>query len=210
MRVKICGVTKPDQGNSIVDLGATALGFICVSGTYRYIQPDRIKVILDRLPDDIHTIGVFADAEPAEIAKVVAETGLTGVQLHGAESPEYCQQLRELLPNNIELIKAFRIKTPGSLADVDPYINYVDALLLDAYHPHLLGGTGATLDWSVLADFKPKIPWFLSGGLTPDNILDALNKVNPDGIDSSSGVERSPGDKDLAKVAKLFEKLAAR
>jgi phosphoribosylanthranilate isomerase len=207
MRVKICCVTKPDQGSSIVALGAKILGFICVSGSARYVQPSQIKAIIDCIPNHIHTIGVFADAKPAEIARVISETGLTGVQLHGTESPEYCQQLRELLSNQIELIKAFRVQTVASLAQVDLYSNYVDTLLLDAYHPQLLGGTGATLDWEALAEFKPKLPWFLAGGLTPDNILDALDKVKPDGIDLCSGVERSPGDKDLAKVARLFDEL---
>jgi phosphoribosylanthranilate isomerase len=83
----------------------------------------------------------------------------------------------------------------------------VDTLLLDAYHPGQLGGTGQPLDWAALQQFSPLCPWFLAGGLTPDNILDALKQVNPTGIDLSSGVERSPGDKDLTKVARLFEQL---
>jgi phosphoribosylanthranilate isomerase len=81
----------------------------------------------------------------------------------------------------------------------------VDALLLDAYHPHLLGGTGKTLDWETLQQFRPSCPWLLAGGLTPENVIDALSLLQPSGIDLSSGVERSPGDKDLGKVARLFE-----
>jgi phosphoribosylanthranilate isomerase len=83
----------------------------------------------------------------------------------------------------------------------------VDTLLLDAYHPQLLGGTGTTLDWTTLQEFRPNSPWLLAGGLTPDNILEALKRSQPNGIDLSSGVERSPGDKDLDKVALLFEKV---
>ena len=131
------------------------------------------------------------------------------MQLHGEESPDFCRQLRKLLPNKIEIIKAFRIKTAQSLEDLDCYQDVVDTFLLDAYHPQMLGGTGKTLDWQDLEEFKPAKPWMLAGGLTPDNILDALGRLQPDGIDLSSGVERSPGDKDLDKVALLFEELGA-
>ena len=126
------------------------------------------------------------------------------MQLHGDESPEFCEQLRSFLPN-IEIIKALRVKNAQALAQADIYANWVDTLLLDAYHPQQLGGTGKTLDWENLRQFQPKCPWFLAGGLTPDNVMEALNKVQPNGIDLSSGVERAPGDKDLVKVAQLFE-----
>ena len=90
------------------------------------------------------------------------------------------------------------------------YTTCVDTLLLDAYHPQQLGGTGKTLDWTLLQQFNPSCPWFLAGGLTPDNIVEALSQVKPSGIDLSSGVESAPGDKDLDKVAKLFKKLGSR
>jgi phosphoribosylanthranilate isomerase len=107
----------------------------------------------------------------------------------------------------VEILKALRVKTTECLDQAVTYGSYVDTLLLDAYHPQLLGGTGKTLDWKTLQQFNPKCPWFLAGGLTPDNVLDALTKLQPHGIDLSSGVERSPGDKDLDKVAQLFEKV---
>jgi phosphoribosylanthranilate isomerase len=129
--------------------------------------------------------------------------------MHGDESPEFCRQLKTLLPQ-VELIKAIRVKTPSCLTKSCEYTDYVDALLLDAYHPQLLGGTGQTLNWGNLAQFSPKIPWLLAGGLNPDNILEALKQVKPDGVDLSSGVERSPGDKDLDKVALLFERLQSK
>jgi phosphoribosylanthranilate isomerase len=207
MRVKICGITDPEQGSAIASLGATALGFMCVDSSPRYVAPDRIRAIVENVSDRVDKIGVFADLELKTLVEIVDRAGLTGVQLHGAESPTYCQEIRNLLPSKIELIKAFRIKTPSSLAEINEYLNCVDTLLLDAYHPQMLGGTGATIDWLTLKEFKPSLPWFLAGGLTPDNILDALNKLKPDGIDLSSGVERSPGNKDLDKVARLFSKL---
>ncbi len=113
----------------------------------------------------------------------------------------------KLYAKDIELIKAFRIKTAASLQDVAGYLNQVDTLLLDAYHPQMLGGTGHTIDWQDLEQFNPSLPWLLAGGLTPNNINDALSRLKPDGIDLSSGVERSPGDKDLTKVTQLFQQL---
>jgi phosphoribosylanthranilate isomerase len=207
MRIKICGITKSEQGQEIVKLGATALGFICVERSPRYITPLQIKAIIDCLVIPVEAIGVFADTAISEIIKTITITGLTGVQLHGAESPEFCQQLRKQLPKNIELIKAFRLKNAESLAEINTYSQSVDTLLLDAYHPTMLGGTGKTIDWFDLQQFKPSLPWLLAGGLTPQNVTEALSQLKPNGIDLSSGLERSPGNKDLEKVSQLFESL---
>ena len=209
MRVKICGITQPEQGVAIAQLGATALGFICVSRSPRYIQSEQIQAVMQQLPSQVDCIGVFADGSPKEIGEIVTETGLTGVQLHGEETPEYCQQLRQLLPNT-ELIKAIRVKSPQSLAGASEYVESVNTLLLDAYDPQLQGGTGHTIDWKTIEQFCPDIPWLLAGGLTPHNVVDALAQLRPNGIDLSSGVERSPGDKDLEKVAQLFKQLTKR
>lgn len=206
MRVKICGITQPQQGKAIATLGATALGFICVPTSPRYVTTAQILAVVEQLPEKIDKIGVFANTTTEEITQTVVDSKLTGVQLHGDESPEFAMKLRQSLPN-VEIIKALRI---SSFEDIDSSAAYsvcVDTLLLDAYHPQQLGGTGKTLDWDMLKQFSPSCPWFLAGGLTPDNILDALSQVNPGGIDLSSGVERAPGDKDLDKVASLFEKL---
>ena len=206
MRVKICGITKAEQGKAIASLGATALGFICLEKSPRYVEPASIKRIVEQLPPKIDRIGVFVNDDREKIIRVVAEADLTGVQLHGDESPQLCQQLRQQLAG-IEIIKALRIKTQESLAAANAYSDCADALLLDAYHPQLRGGTGQTIDWDFLATFKPSLPWLLAGGLTPENIIAAISQVRPNGIDVSSGVERSPGDKDLDKVAQLLAKV---
>src|SRR3712207_2433217 len=99
MRVKICGITQPQQGKAIASLGATALGFICVPASSRYIQVEQIRAVVEQLPDKIDKIGVFSNSTALEITHTVVHSGLTGVQLHGDESPEFCQQLRQLLPN---------------------------------------------------------------------------------------------------------------
>ena len=209
MRVKICGITHIKQGLEIAALGANSLGFICVERSPRYISPLKIRAIAECLPSQIDKVGVFADHSLREIAEVVSTAKLTAVQLHGAESPEFCVQLGQEMPNGIEIIKAFRIKTAASLQDTIAYIDHVNTLLLDAYHPQMLGGTGQTINWQDLAEFRPSLPWMLAGGLTPDNVADALSCLKPDGIDLSSGVERSPGDKDLTKVELLFQALKA-
>ncbi len=204
MRIKICGITQPQQGKAIADLGATALGFICVNTSPRYVNSGQIRAVVENLPKQIDTIGVFANTSVEQIRQTVVDGGLTGVQLHGDESPEFCQKLRDSLPQ-VEIIKALRIRTVIDLDKAAIYNLCVNTLLLDAYHPQQLGGTGKTLDWQILQQFQPTCPWFLAGGLTPNNILEALSQINPSGIDLSSGVERAPGDKDLEKVAELFE-----
>jgi phosphoribosylanthranilate isomerase len=206
MRVKICGITQPEQGRAIAYAGATALGFICVPSSPRYVSIAQIRAVITQLPENIDNIGVFANSTVNEITQTVTDSGLTGVQLHGDESTEFCYELRQSLPD-VEIIKAFRIRTLEDFDKAATYTTIVNTLLLDAYHPQQLGGTGKTLDWNMLQQFSPTCPWFLAGGLTPDNIVEALNQVKPSGIDLSSGVERAPGDKDLDKVAQLFARL---
>ncbi|MFG6098082.1 phosphoribosylanthranilate isomerase [Leptothoe sp. ISB3NOV94-8A] len=207
MRIKICGLTQTDQAVAISNMGVSVLGFICVKISPRYVSSDTIRTIVQALPN-IDRFGVFANA-PLDVIRQTVETGqLSGVQLHGQESPQDCQQMRQMLPG-VELIKALRIRNPEDLLQVKEYAPHVDTFLLDAYHPQQLGGTGHTLDWPTLRTFQPEKPWFLAGGLTPDNVTTALSLLTPDGIDLSSGVENSPGDKNLAKVEQLVKAVRA-
>jgi len=206
MRIKICGICQPEPGNAIATLGIETLGFICVPSSPRYVTAEKARQILETLPPGIQTIGVFADASLETIKQVVLETGFTGIQLHGNESPQFCQQVKQVLPNR-EIIKALRIQSVESLNKAIAYYPVIDTLLLDAYHPQQLGGTGQTLPWESLKNFKPPCPWLLAGGLNPENVLTALSYLQPDGIDLSSGVERSPGNKDLGKVSQLIKNL---
>lgn len=214
LRVKICGITQPDQGRAIASAGATLLGFICAPVSPRYVTPAQIADIVAALPTDPTTgqivcdrVGVFVDASLDMIQQTVAVGQLTGVQLHGNESPQFCQHLKQQLPH-IELIKALRIRSPEALHHTDRYATCVDTLLLDAYHPTLSGGTGQTLDWEQLQHFHPPLPWLLAGGLTPENVTAALQQVQPHGIDLSSGVETAPGIKDLTQISQLFSVLS--
>ena len=167
---------------------------------------NQVRQILEKLPLGVETVGVFADASLETIEQVVLETGFTGIQLHCNESPEFCRAVKQSFPNR-EIIKALRIQSAESLQKAIAYYSVIDTLLLDAYHPQQLGGTGKTLPWNDLKNFQPPCPWLLAGGLNPDNVLTALESLHPDGIDLSSGVERSPGDKDLEKVSQLLKTL---
>ncbi len=209
MRIKICGITTVEQGLAIAQMGATDLGFICVPSSPRYLKLAQLLPMVEQLAPAANLVGVFADFSIATIAHVVGLTDLDTVQLHGMESVEFCQQLRQALPET-EIIKAWRVRSSSDLAAIQTYGEVVDGLLLDAYHPAALGGTGQTLDWAQLAAFRPSIPWFLAGGLTPDNIGSALSQLEPDGIDLSSGVEVSPGDKNIELVDRLFTNLLSR
>lgn len=206
MRVKICGLGQREQAQGIVALGIQTLGFICVEASPRYVSPAEIQFILEGLSPQIQAIGVFANVPLETIARVLDQADLTGIQLHGQESPAFCQQVKQSFPTQ-EVIKALRVASPTTLQQAEAYYEFVDTLLLDAYHPHQLGGTGQTLPWEMLQIFTPPIPWFLAGGLTPDNVRQALGILRPDGIDLASGVEKAPKDKDLEKVRQLMRQL---
>jgi phosphoribosylanthranilate isomerase len=200
-------------------MGVNAIGFICVPASPRYISASAIGQITANLItsrfeiadlDLLDLIGVFVNASIKEICEIVEIAGLNAVQLHGDESPEFCIELRSQLSeiNNktntkIKLIKAFRVKDQAGLVHAQLFSEVVDALLLDAYDPKMAGGTGKTLDWQMLRDFAPNCDWWLAGGLSPENVAQAIALVSPSGLDVSSGVERSAGDKDLDKVRKF-------
>ncbi len=170
--IKICGLTKLDQAAAIAKMGASAIGFICVAKSPRYIDPEAIAAITSNLlasqtdqmlPD---FIGVFVNSSIAEICEVVSYARLTAVQLHGDESPEFCRNLRSQLINQnfstIKIIKALRVKDEAGLNQAQLFTDHVDAILLDAYDPHMEGGTGKTINWQMRQNFQPKCPWWLA------------------------------------------------
>lgn len=209
--VKICGLTVPDQAVAIARQGASAIGFIGVPASPRYVTPLQMRAMSEALIaanlSAVERVGVFVDASMATLASAVETGKLTTLQLHGQETPTFCEQIRQAYPH-LKLIKAFRIRQDSDLQAVSAYENSTDAILLDAYHPKLMGGTGKTLDWRSLQTFSPRQPWILAGGLTPNNIDQALAAVTPDGIDLSSSVELSPGNKCLIQTQQLFEMLS--
>lgn len=210
--VKICGLVIPEQAIAIARLGASAIGLIAVRSSPRYVTPLQMRAISQSLMAEslsqVERVGVFVDPDKDALQEAIEVGHLTTVQLHGKETPAVCEQVRQRYPH-LKLLKAFRIRSDSDLLTASPYKDIVDAVLLDAYHPKLMGGTGETLDWRSLTDFQCNKPWILAGGLTPHNVKEALQIVQPDGIDLSSGVEINPGNKDLAKTRTLFEHLKA-
>jgi phosphoribosylanthranilate isomerase len=207
VRVKICGITKADQAIAISRLGADTLGFICVPSSPRYLEAEKIAAIAHQLKHHClkspQRIGVFANAKFETLVETVLQGKLTGIQCHGNESPTDCRRLREEFPY-LELIKAFRVKSSETLTALADYAPWVDGFLFDAYHPQALGGTGQVWDWTLLQSLELEKPWFLAGGLMPENIRTVLQQLQPPGIDLSSGVEKAPGDKDLNRIQQLF------
>ncbi len=206
MRLKICGITNPEQAEAIASLGVDTLGFICVKNSPRYVNAKEIKAITDKLPSEMSKVGVFVNQTEEEIVNIVQEGGLTAIQLHGDEPPSVCARLRELLPD-LEIIKVFRYQNRDSLARLDDYLSLIDTILLDTYQKEVYGGTGKTFNWSELVDFRPSRPWLLAGGLNSENVLLALNTLKCDGLDVSSSVESQPGEKDLNKIRQLLDHL---
>jgi phosphoribosylanthranilate isomerase len=195
MLIKICGITRSEDAERAVACGANALGFIFWPGSPRFIDPYRARAIAASLPPFVTTVGVFVN-QPGEYVNGVASlAGLGAVQLHGEEDPTFAAAIRR------PVIKAL---TFGSGApDVEAWARRC-TLLLDAHHPEQRGGTGRTIDWSRAATIAASRRVVLSGGLTPDNVTQAIASVNPFGIDVSSGVEDAPGIKNHGRLEALF------
>jgi len=191
-RVKICGITRKEDSLAAVAEGAHALGFIFVQSSPRYITPDRASAIIRGLPPYVSTIGVFVNASRGQILAAMQVSRVSSIQLHGDETPE------QVLGFPCSVTKAFRVTEkfdPACMKDYD-----VAAFLLDAYSPLTYGGTGKTIDWDVARKAAGVRPVILSGGLTAENVAEAIKVVQPWAVDVSSGVEAEPGKKDPAKV----------
>jgi phosphoribosylanthranilate isomerase len=202
VKVKICGITNMDDAMAAVALGADALGFVFFQGSPRYISPGDAASIISKLPSFVITIGVFVNEKPKKIEKIIASTGIDIIQLHGDEPPEMCAFSRRI-------IKAIRVK---SLASLDPLVHYQDkvsAFVLDTFSPDSFGGTGQKFNWDIATYAKQFGRIILSGGLTPDNISEAIKQVQPYGVDVSSGVELKKGKKDHLKMRLFIERAKA-
>jgi phosphoribosylanthranilate isomerase len=191
--VKICGITNVDDARAAVEAGADALGFVFYPPSPRYVTPERARQIVHALPPFVTTVGLFVDEAAETINSIAARCGLDRVQLHGRETPAFCQLVER------PVIKAFRVRGADSLAQLPRY--QVAAYLLDAYVEGALpGGTGASFAWELAVEAKAYGPVILAGGLTPENVRRAIRQIRPYGVDVSTGVERAPGLKDHAKL----------
>jgi phosphoribosylanthranilate isomerase len=193
VKVKICGITSVADAEAAVQAGADALGLMFFPGSPRFITLETAREIARGLPPHILRTGVFADPEPSEVFAAIQSCQLNLLQFHGAETPEFCLQF------GLMTMKAFRIQNVDSLPPMSAY--HTDAFLLDSHVAGKSGGTGATFDWNLALEAKKfGKPIFLAGGLTAQNVAEAVRKVQPFGVDVSSGVEQSPGKKDAGKM----------
>lgn len=192
-RVKICGITNLADARAAIEAGADALGFNFYEKSPRHLTIRAAAAISKQLPPFVMRVGVFVNAPEELVMRAIADTGLSFLQFHGDEPPGYCLQF------GLMSMKAFRLRDAGSLRELSKY--QTEAWLLDAFSPEARGGTGTQFDWD-LAKAAQKFgkPIFLAGGLTPENVAEAVRKVQPFGVDVASGVESAPGKKDHKKV----------
>jgi phosphoribosylanthranilate isomerase len=192
--VKICGITNLDDALAAVEAGADALGFNFCRRSPRYIEPATVRSIIDRLPSDLLTVGIFVNEALEVVERIASKARVSALQLHGSESPEYCKQLEGRY-----LIKVFATGgafKPESVLDYD-----VQAIMLDAFDQKGFGGTGKLSNWSIARETRELFPkLFLAGGLSAENVGEAIYSVNPYAVDACSLLESSPGRKDHERV----------
>lgn len=195
--MKICGVTSEEDALLAVAMDADAVGFNFVSGSPRQVAPALVRDIVRRMPPEAIAVGVFRDAAPERVVQIVHEAGLRGAQLHGRETAEATRYVAERVPM---VIKAFSAGDPA-LARVGEY--GVDVVMVDGSRP----GSGETYDLDLVPELPPGVRLVLAGGLTAENVADAIARVRPWGVDAASGIERDPGSpggrKDPSKVRRF-------
>ena len=199
-RVKVCGVTNAEDALASLEAGADMLGFNFYPRSPRYVTPEEARRVVERLPGGVACVGVFVnEAAPGDVERIAREAGLDTVQLHGDETPEFCQGLRGLTT-----IKALRVGPGYSAESAAAY--HTDAVLLDAYVADSRGGTGHTFDWALANLTRAFVPrLILAGGLKPENVADAVAAVRPYAVDVCSGVETSPGRKSFDLIRRFVE-----
>jgi phosphoribosylanthranilate isomerase len=195
MFIKVCGITNLEDALAAVASGADALGFNFYHLSARYIAPEDARRINEQLPSTVMKVGVFVnEGEPDEVARISDAAGLTAVQLHGDESPEFCYALRDRF-----IIKALRAGEDFEPRSVKEY--ETDAILLDAYDRSAPGGTGRVVDWEVAKNVSALVPrLFLAGGLSPENVAGAIEAVEPYAVDACSRLESAPGKKSAERM----------
>ena len=198
-RIKVCGITEPEDARIAVAAGADGLGFIFVPQSPRHIDPDTVRKITRELPPLVDAVGVFVDEEMEVVEEIMQYCCLSFIQLHGSETPDYCEKI------SCRVMKSFSIGQATKSEDFAPYAEAVSGFLLDTFHKDMAGGTGQTFDWQLLEHIKPPGPIVLAGGLTPDNVGDAIRQVKPFAVDVNSGVEYQPGRKDPDKLRSFVQ-----
>ena len=201
-RVKICGITRPEHARAAAEAGADAIGLMFYEPSPRYVSRDRARAVCEALPPLVSVVGVFVNPSPREIEAVVEDLPVDLLQLHGEEPPELCTGAGR------PYVKAVRVRTRDDIVEAAARYTGARALLLDAHHDALWGGTGSSFDWNVVPDGVSR-PIVLAGGLTPENVAGAIRAVRPFAVDVSGGVESAPGEKDARRMERFMKEVAS-
>ena len=204
-RIKICGVTRPADARRAADLGAWAIGMVFWPDSPRMCAIEAAEAIGAELHRRLEIAGVFVNATLDEVAQAADRCGLTLLQLHGEEGPAYCREAARR--TGCKVMKAVRVRTAADIHNLQPF--HTDFHLLDAYSPRTPGGTGETFNWELVRMHESEPRVVLSGGITPDNVGEAIATARPFAVDSASGTEAAPGRKDHAKVKAFFRAVEA-
>ncbi|MFP7753096.1 phosphoribosylanthranilate isomerase [Thermodesulfobacteriota bacterium B35] len=204
IRIKMCGVTRLEDALAAVEAGVDALGFIFFEKSPRNIDPEEARLIIEALPPLVDTVGVFVDRKRNEVEEIIDFCSLAYAQLHGSESPKYCERLARFA-SPCQVLKVLRVGRTMDTDQLHAYDEHVRGYLLDTLASGSMGGTGKVFDWSLIGGLGLQKPFLLAGGLNEDNILDALATVRPYGVDVNSGVEKRPGIKDHEKIRRFVQ-----
>jgi len=202
IRVKVCGLTRPEDMASLVSAGAAYAGLNFFPASPRFVVPAQARAIALAAPPGLAQVGLFVDPDDDTLERVLAEVPLDLIQLHGLETPARVAEVRAR--HGLPVIKAIGVAGPTDLTQIDCHSGVADMLLIDAKPPKgaaLPGGNGLAFDWRLIAGRRWPVPWLLAGGLTPDNVAAAVRLTGARQVDVSSGVESAPGVKDAGRIA---------
>jgi phosphoribosylanthranilate isomerase len=205
--VKICGLDRAEAVDTAVAHGAAYIGFVFYAPSPRNLTPEAAAPLIARVPENVIRVGLFVDPKDAEIEVVLALSALDLIQLHGSETPARVSEIKQL--TNLPVMKAIKLAGPEDLATAADYYNVADQLLFDAKAPAnmknaLPGGNALSFDWELLLDADIQLPWMLAGGLDASNLADAVTTSGATTVDVSSGVESTPGVKDLGRIEEFL------
>lgn len=198
-RIKICGLTTPEAVDAAVAARATHVGLVHYEPSPRHVTLEKAAALRARVPREIKVVLLLVNEQPLQMAQAIQAVRPDVVQFHGGEKPEVLALLKQHL--GLEIWKAIGVSSAETLQRAQRYKDAADMLLYDAPAKQLPGGTGLAFDWSLLAGFRHELPWGLAGGLTPDNVAQAIRETGAPLVDASTGVESAPGVKDADKIA---------
>lgn len=198
-QIKICGLTSETAIDAAAKSGASHIGLVHYEPSPRHVSLEQAALLRMHTPPSVKVVLLLVNADPELTQMAIERVRPDVVQFHGTETPEWLQIVRQQM--NVEVWKALGVKNRETLLRSDRYAGVADRLLFDAPAQALPGGTGTRFDWSLLREFDHRLPWGVAGGLTPDNVAEALRETGAQMVDTSSGVESAPGVKDVDKIA---------